>query len=99
MRVSGLKTFSLWTVVGALYGLAILGFMSVGIFILAVAIVITVIAVRSLEVWPAILGIALGPAAALVRLGFSNLGCDDTGEAVRKSYKLRATSSSSAAAM
>lgn len=72
--MSGLKAFVLWSVVGALYGLAVLSLMSIGIFILAVAIVITVIAVRRLEVWPAILGVALGPAAALVRLGSSNLG-------------------------
>ena len=96
MRVSGLKGFALWSLVGALYGLAVLSLMSIGIFILLAAIVVTVIAVRRLEAWPAILGFALGPAAAMVWLGSLNLGLRRCGPG-EQAYMLASGSGSGSA--
>jgi hypothetical protein len=68
MRVSGWPGFLLWGLVGGIYGIAYLGMMSIGIYILIVAIVTTIVATRQLRVWPEILGLAAGPAVVMMRV-------------------------------
>ena len=74
MRISGWAGFALWALVGCLYGLVYLGILSIGMFILPIAIVATIAAARRCKVWPEILGMMLGPAAAMMRLGALNSG-------------------------
>jgi hypothetical protein len=66
MRVSGWSAFLLWGLVGGLYALACLAMMSIGIYILLIAIVTTIVATRTLKVWPEILGLAVGAPAAIL---------------------------------
>jgi len=66
MRTSGWSAFLLWALVGGLYALAYLGMMSIGIFILIIAIGATLVAARALRGWPECLGLALGPPAAMM---------------------------------
>lgn len=66
MRTSGWPGFLLWALVGGLYALAYLAMMSIGIFILVVAIIATIIAARTLRAWPELLGLAVGPPAAMM---------------------------------
>ena len=74
MRIAGPAGFALWALVGGLYGLVYLSLLGIGIFVLPVAIVATVAAARRCNVWPEILGVTLGPALALMRLGALNSG-------------------------
>jgi hypothetical protein len=66
MRVSGWSGVLLWGLVGGLYALACLAMMSIGIYILPIAIVTTIVATRTLRVWPEILGLAVGAPAAIM---------------------------------
>jgi hypothetical protein len=66
MRVSGWSGFLLWGLVGGLYALACLAMMSIGIYILVIAIVTTIVATRTLRVWPEILGLGVGAPAAIM---------------------------------
>lgn len=70
MRVSGWPSFTLWALVGILYAFACLAMMSIGIFMLFVAILTTIVAARNLRVWPEILGLAAGPATVCAWVGF-----------------------------
>jgi hypothetical protein len=70
MRVSGWPSFTSWSLVGVIYALACLAMMSIGIFILLVAILATMAAARNLKVWPEIFGLAAGPATVCACVGF-----------------------------
>ena len=72
MKVSGWPGFMLWALVGVLYGIAYLGMMTIGIFILIVAVVTTIVAFRNLRAWPEVLGITAGPAVMMMRLASLN---------------------------
>ena len=74
VRVSGWPGFLLWALVGVLYGLTYLGVLSIGLFVLPIAIIVTLVAARRVGIWPEILGVVLGPAAALIRLASLNWG-------------------------
>lgn len=62
--------FMLWALVGVLYAFACLAMMSIGMFILVVAIASTIAAACTLRVWPEIIGLAIGPAAAFLWMAF-----------------------------
>ena len=70
MRMTGWPGFLLWALVGGLYALACLAMMSIGLFILVVAIVTTIVAARTLRVWPEIIGLALGAPAFMMWIAF-----------------------------
>ena len=72
MKLSGWAGLALWALVGCLYALVYLGILSIGIFVLPVAIVATIAVARRCAVWPEILGMAIGPALAMMRLGSMN---------------------------
>src|SRR3712207_3603718 len=81
-RYRGWKGFLLWAVVGMLYGFAGLAMLSIGIFVLPIAVIATIAAARAVRVWPEVLGIMQGPAAACLFLAARNYGaarCDETG--------------------
>ena len=70
MKASGWPGFTLWALVGVLYAFACLGMMSIGVFILFVAIGATIAAARTLKAWPEIFGLAAGPALLLGWIAF-----------------------------
>ena len=65
MRSSGWPGFLMWTLVGIFWGFTALAMMSVGVFLLPVAIGATVIVARRVAIWPNILGLASAPAFAM----------------------------------
>jgi hypothetical protein len=69
MRVSGWLSFTVWALVGVIYAFASLAMMSIGVFILIIAVLTTIAAARNLNVWPSILGLAASPAAMLAWIG------------------------------
>jgi hypothetical protein len=74
MRMTGWPGFLLWALVGVLYAFACLAMMSIGVFILVIAIITTIVATRTLRVWPEIIGLALGAPALLSWVAFRALG-------------------------
>ena len=74
MQIPGWKALGLWALLGAFYGFVYLAMMSIGIFILPIAIVATIIAARKLRLWPEILGMVIAPAAVMLRLASMNWG-------------------------
>lgn len=66
MRVKGWAGFVLWALLGVVYALGGLAMMSIGIFIVVLAVVLTIVATRTLRVWPDIIGLAMGPSAAML---------------------------------
>jgi hypothetical protein len=74
MRMTGWPGFLLWALVGVLYAFACLAMMSIGVFILVIAIITTIVATRTLRVWPEIIGLALGAPALLSWVAFRSLG-------------------------
>lgn len=83
MQISGWASFARWALVGGLYALVYLGILSIGILVLPIAIIATIAAARRCSVWPEILGVAIGPALVMMRLGSMNsaLRRCDPGEA------------------
>jgi hypothetical protein len=65
MRMSGWPGFQMWALVGVLWGFTALAMMSIGIFLLPVAIGATVLVARRVATWPDILGLASAPAFAM----------------------------------
>jgi hypothetical protein len=65
MRTAGWPGFLLWALVGVFWGFTALAMMSIGIFMLPVAIGATVLAAWRVAIWPEILGLASAPAFAM----------------------------------
>jgi hypothetical protein len=68
----------MWALVGVFWGFTALAMMSIGIFLLPVAIVATVLVARRVAIWPDILGLASAPAFAMGFLAWrfwSNAKC------------------------
>lgn len=59
-----------WAGVGVLFGFAALAMMSIGIFVLPIAIVAAIAAFHRLRAWPEIIGICAGPAFVLLWLAW-----------------------------
>ena len=66
MRLNGWPGFVLWALLGIVYALGGLAMMSIGIYIIVLATILTIVASRTLQVWPEIIGLAIGPAAAML---------------------------------
>jgi hypothetical protein len=92
MRMTGWPGFFLWALVGGLYALACLAMMSIGVFILVIAIVTTIVATRTLRVWPEIIGLALGAPAFLSWVAFRALGLPQCGPGERPGISMVAGS-------
>jgi hypothetical protein len=79
MRSSGWPGFLLWALVGVLWGFTALAMMSIGIFLVPVAVGATVLVARRASIWPDILGLASAPAFAMGFLAWrfwSSAKCD-----------------------
>jgi hypothetical protein len=85
MKMSGWPGFALWALVGGLYALACLAMMSIGVFILFIAIVTTIVATRTLRVWPEIIGLAVGAPATLAWVAARAWGLPQCGPGQRQS--------------
>jgi hypothetical protein len=88
MRGSGWPGFLAWALVGMLWGFTALAMMSIGIFILPIAIAATVLVARRFAIWPDILGLASAPAFAMGFLAWrfwSNAKCEANDSAVSMS--------------
>lgn len=94
MRVTGWPGFLLWALVGVLYAFACLAMMSIGVFILVIAIITTIVATRTLRVWPEIIGLALGAPAFLSWVAFRALGLPLCGPGERPGVSIAAGSGS-----
>jgi hypothetical protein len=84
MKMSGWPGFTLWALVGGLYALACLAMMSIGVFILFIAIVTTIVATRTLRVWPEIIGLAVGAPATLAWVAARAWGLPQCGPGQRQ---------------
>ncbi len=74
MRATGWKAFWLWAVAGALLSFAVLAIMSIGLYLLPVAIIVTVLIARRASAWPETLGVLEGAAATALWVAFISAG-------------------------
>ena len=81
--------------VGGLYALAFLGMMSIGIYILVIAIVTTILVARRSRVWPEIIGLATSPAAAMLWIAFRAWALPQCGPGERDNLTMSASGSGS----
>jgi hypothetical protein len=95
MSVSGWPSFTLWGLVGVLYAFACLAMMSIGVFILLIAILATIAAARSLNAWPDIIGLAPGAATVFAWIGFRTWPLPDCGPGEQPGIALSASAASS----
>jgi len=85
MRSSGWPGFLMWALVGMFWGFTALAMMSIGIFLLPVAVGATVLVARRVAIWPDILGLASAPAFAMGFLAWrfwSNAKCGVSDSAI-----------------
>ena len=71
---TGWPAFGVWSIVGALFGLSVVGAASIGLFVLPVGFVAAALAWVSVRAWPEITGVLLGLAGPLLLVGLANLG-------------------------
>jgi hypothetical protein len=66
--------FLLWTVVGAAYGLAVAGALTIGIFVLPVAVITTIVLARQRRSHRGLAGLLGGPGVILAYIAYLNRG-------------------------
>ncbi len=71
--------FIVWSVVGGAYSLALIGILSIGIFVLPVAIVATVLAARLLSTQRGLVGLLAGLGVPPLYVAFLNRGGPNSG--------------------
>ncbi len=94
MRATGWKAFWLWAVAGALLSFAVLAIMSIGLYLLPVAIIVTVLIARRASAWPETLGVLEGAAATALWVAFISAGvplCSKEGQMSASHSETQAT--------